>query len=61
MAVIEHLTQVTINTVNMYYFVNIGYGITTDGVTTFVNASTCNYSYRPVQPPIVFDIPNRIC
>ena len=36
-----------------------GYGVTTDGVTTFVNASTCNYYYRPDQPPIVFDLPSK--
>lgn len=36
-----------------------GYGITTDGVTTFVNASTVTVQYRPSHPPIVFDIPNK--
>ena len=36
------------------------YGITTDGHTTFVNASTCNLQYRPVQAPIIFDLPNKI-
>lgn len=33
------------------------YGMTTDGVTTFVNASTCDFRYRPIQPAIVFDYP----
>lgn len=38
-----------------------GYGVSTDGTTTYVNASTCNLQYRPVQKAIVFDveIPSR--
>ena len=35
-----------------------GYGVTTDGQTVFINASSCNFYYRPVNPPIVFDLPN---
>ena len=34
-----------------------GYGITSDGTTTFINAATCDARYAPVNPPIVFDIP----
>jgi len=34
-----------------------GWGVTTDGVTRYVNASTCNLRYRPVNTPIVFDVP----
>lgn len=34
-----------------------GYGAESDGVTLFLNASTCNLRYRPVQPPLVFDVP----
>lgn len=33
-----------------------GYGLTSDGQTTFINASSCNLAYRPVQPPIVFEL-----
>jgi len=33
-----------------------GWGVTTDGVTRYVNASTCNLRYRPVNTPIVFDV-----
>ena len=33
-----------------------GYGITTDGTTKFINASTCSINYKPTQRPIVFDI-----
>jgi len=40
----------------MYLFV-IDYGITTDGKVVFINASSCNLQYIPVNRPIVFDIP----
>jgi len=33
------------------------YGVTTDGVTTFINASTRTSKYKPSNPPIVFDAP----
>jgi hypothetical protein len=33
----------------------LGYGMTTDGFTTYINASTCTLKYKPVNPPIVFD------
>lgn len=33
-----------------------GHGVTREGPTTFVNASTCDVRYRPVQPPVVFDL-----
>jgi len=36
-----------------------GYGVTSDRVTTYANASTCNLEYRPEQPPLVFDLPKR--
>jgi len=34
-----------------------GYGMSSDGVTLYLNASTCTHSYRPTNPPIVFDAP----
>jgi len=34
-----------------------GYGVTTDGHTLYVNASTCDLQYRPIHAPIVFDLP----
>lgn len=34
-----------------------GYGLTTDGQTVFVNASTCTLRYRPTNAPLVFDVP----
>ncbi|XP_062917693.1 metallophosphoesterase MPPED2a isoform X1 [Mobula hypostoma] len=35
-----------------------GYGIMTDGYTTYINASTCTVSFQPINPPIIFDLPN---
>lgn len=40
--------------------VHEGYGIRSDGHTTYINASTCNFRYRPIQPPIVFDLENKM-
>ena len=36
-----------------------GYGVSTDGHTMFINCSTCNLAYQPLNPPIIFDLPNR--
>jgi len=33
------------------------YGVSGDGATLCINASTCTHSYRPTNPPIVFDLP----
>ena len=33
-----------------------GHGVTTDGTTTFVNASTCNLRYQASNAPFVFDV-----
>ena len=34
-----------------------GYGITTNGTTTFINASSVNHQYVATNRPIVFDLP----
>ena len=31
-------------------------GKSTEGATTYVNASACNLAYQPVQPPIVVEL-----
>uniref|UniRef100_A0A7S4M1R4 Calcineurin-like phosphoesterase domain-containing protein n=1 Tax=Prymnesium polylepis TaxID=72548 RepID=A0A7S4M1R4_9EUKA len=36
--------------------VHEGYGATTDGAITFVNASTCTLRYKPDNKPLVFDV-----
>ena len=38
-------------------FIFAGYGVTTDGHTQFINASTCTLRYKAINPPIVFDFP----
>mmetsp|Transcript_17529 Transcript_17529/g.21197 ORF Transcript_17529/g.21197 Transcript_17529/m.21197 type:complete len:329 (-) Transcript_17529:557-1543(-) len=35
------------------------HGPSTDGQTLFVNASSCDFFYRPTNPAIVFDLPRR--
>ncbi|XP_045171224.2 metallophosphoesterase MPPED2-like isoform X2 [Mercenaria mercenaria] len=42
---------------HVYGHIHEGYGIRTDGTTTFINASTCTHSYDPTNPAIVFDVP----
>ncbi len=33
-----------------------GYGVTSDGRTRFINASTCSLNYKTTNRPIVFDV-----
>ncbi|XP_065910919.1 metallophosphoesterase MPPED2-like [Dysidea avara] len=42
---------------HVFGHIHEGYGITTDGVTTYINASTCNLRYQPINPPIIIDLP----
>lgn len=44
---------------HIFGHIHEGYGMTTDGVTTFVNASSVTIQYKPRHPPIVFDLPNN--
>jgi len=46
---------------HVFGHIHEGYGITTNGQTIFVNASTCNsrYDRNNLNPPIVFDLPNK--
>eukprot|EP00292_Cryptomonas_paramecium_P011834 CAMPEP_0113690986 /NCGR_PEP_ID=MMETSP0038_2-20120614/18144_1 /TAXON_ID=2898 /ORGANISM="Cryptomonas paramecium" /LENGTH=297 /DNA_ID=CAMNT_0000612469 /DNA_START=64 /DNA_END=957 /DNA_ORIENTATION=+ /assembly_acc=CAM_ASM_000170 len=41
---------------HVFGHIHEGYGVTTDGTTTFVNPSICDLRYRPLQNPIVFDL-----
>lgn len=43
-------------TLHVFGHVHEGYGRSSDGVTTFVNASACTHDYSPVNPPFVFDL-----
>eukprot|EP01137_Pigoraptor_chileana_P007470 Opistho-2@53120 len=47
-------------TVHVFGHVHEGYGITTDEHTKYINASTCNRSYSPSNPPIVWDAVPRV-
>ena len=41
---------------HVFGHIHEGYGVTTDGTTTYVNASSCTLKYVASNPPIVFDI-----
>lgn len=43
--------------VNVSGHIHDAYGCAADGVTLYVNASTCTSGYRPTNRPIVFDLP----
>ena len=49
---VDHFVQVS-----WCQFLIAGRGLTTDGCTTFINASTCSWKYKPDYPPIIFDLP----
>ncbi|XP_071941910.1 metallophosphoesterase MPPED2-like [Antedon mediterranea] len=42
---------------HVFGHIHESYGMTTDGVTTYINACTCTLRYAPVNAPIVFDLP----
>lgn len=42
---------------HIFGHIHEGYGVTSDGFTTYINASTCTLRYIPSNPPIVFDLP----
>lgn len=41
---------------HIFGHIHEGYGVTSDGKIIFINASTCDVTYSPKNPPIVFDI-----
>lgn len=43
-------------TVHIFGHIHEGYGIVKQGATTFVNASTCTFSYQPINQPIILDV-----
>ncbi len=45
--------------VHVFGHIHEGYGVSSDGVTDFINASTCTFRYRPTNPPIVFELPGK--
>lgn len=40
---------------HVFGHIHEGYGVTSDGYTTFINASICTRRYLPTNAPIVFD------
>ncbi|XP_017478923.1 PREDICTED: metallophosphoesterase domain-containing protein 1 [Rhagoletis zephyria] len=46
---------------HVFGHIHEGYGITSDGNTIYVNASTCDINYIPKNPPIVFDVSLPVC
>ena len=42
---------------HLFGHIHEAYGTSEDGVTTFVNASSCDLRYRPVNSPVVIDYP----
>ncbi|KAJ8382731.1 hypothetical protein SKAU_G00035090, partial [Synaphobranchus kaupii] len=41
---------------HVFGHIHEGYGMMTDGSTTFVNASACTVNFQPMNAPIVFDL-----
>ena len=41
---------------HVFGHIHEGYGTSTNGTTTFINASTSGAQYKPLQLPIVFDL-----
>ena len=42
---------------HIFGHIHEGYGITTDGATNYINASSVNIQYSQVHQPIIFDLP----
>ena len=42
---------------HLFGHIHEGYGTSVEGGTTCVNASVCDFSYRPIQPPVVLEVP----
>ncbi|XP_021349559.1 metallophosphoesterase MPPED2-like isoform X2 [Mizuhopecten yessoensis] len=42
---------------HVFGHIHEGYGITSDGYTTYINASTCTLRYQPNNPAVIFDFP----
>jgi Icc-related predicted phosphoesterase len=41
---------------HVFGHIHEGYGVWDDGVTTYINASSCTLRYQATNPPIMFDI-----
>ena len=45
---------------HVFGHIHEGYGVYSDGATTFINCAIMNVDYNPVNSPIVFDLPKLI-
>jgi len=41
--------------VHIFGHIHEGFGITSNGRTTFINASSCDQLYQPVNPPLIYE------
>ena len=41
---------------HVFGHIHEGYGTTRDEHTTYINASSCDFGYAPVNPPVVFEV-----
>jgi predicted phosphodiesterase len=41
---------------HVFGHIHEGYGVSTDGTTAYVNASSCTLKYKPLNPAVVFDL-----
>jgi Icc-related predicted phosphoesterase len=53
---IDELSKLGLLRLHVFGHIHCGYGTMHTGGITFVNGSTCDEEYRPVQPPIVVDL-----
>lgn len=53
----EAVTQRVRPAFHVFGHIHEGYGTTTDGTTTFINAASCTARGQCTQPPVVFDVP----
>ena len=53
---LRHVQCRVIPKVHVFGHIHEGYGTSSDGTTVYVNASTCNLKYRPLNAPIVVDV-----
>ena len=52
-------TRRTAPTYHVFGHIHEGYGVHRDGPTTYINASTVDLSYRPVNAPVVLEVQPR--
>lgn len=56
---LQHIVQRVKPLYHIAGHIHEGYGVTSNGETTFINASTCNFAYKPCNRAVVFDLPRE--